>query len=181
MTIDVKRTYLDACIYEFKVDYDLSQVKEFLKKFAFKRDNMFTTFREVDEILQEPELKDFDAFIKNVIVSFSERILKLHSPEIDRSWFQAYDQGAHHQLHIHDPYENRYALIYYLQATEKSSPTFFYMPGHPYITCKEMSVEAETGKIVIFNSFIPHEVLRNEDDTRMIFSCNFILNEDNKI
>ena len=179
--LDVKRTYLPACIYEFKVDYDLTHVKEYLKKFAFKRDSMLTTFLEVEEILQEPELQGFNTFMKNVINSFSKQILGLHSPIIDRSWFQAYDEGAHHQLHIHDPYENRYALIYYLQATEKSSPTFFYMPGHPYITCKEISIPAETNKIVIFNGFIPHEVLRNEDDARMIFSCNFMLDENNKV
>ena len=55
------------------------------------------------------------------------------------------------------------------------------MPGHPYITCKEISIPAETNKIVIFNGFIPHEVLRNEDDARMIFSCNFMLDENNKV
>tara|TARA_R110002020_G_scaffold221527_2_gene429615 strand:+ start:9378 stop:9920 length:543 start_codon:yes stop_codon:yes gene_type:complete len=179
--IDVKRTYFDACIYEFKVDFDSTQVKSYLKNFVFKRDTMLTTFLEVEEILKEPELKDFNEYINNIVVSFSTNILKLHSPEINRSWFQVYDDKSHHQLHIHDTFENRYALIYYLQATEKSSPTTFYMPGHPYIGCKEIEVSAETNKIVIFNSFIPHEVLRNTDNERLIFSCNFKLDENNTV
>ena len=179
--IDVRKSYFEACVYDFEVDYDLSEVKTYIQNLIFKKDVMLTTFLDTENIIEDPNLINFKNFLYEILHSFCDNIIKKKEPYISRSWFQAYDEKASHNLHIHEGQINNFGLLYYLQASEKSSPTIFYMPGHPYIQAEEIHVEAKTNKIVIFPGCIPHEVLKNDDNQRLIFSCNFEVRNENTI
>ena len=55
----------------------------------------------------------------------------------------------------------------------KSSATRFYPPGYPYIVFNEfIDIYPKVGKLVVFPGYLPHEVLPNKDDERLIMSAN---------
>ena len=101
-------------------------------------------------------------WIKNVIVE--SKILR--NPIISDYWLAFYQKGDHTVPHHHQP--TLYAFNYFIKTPKGSSPFVF--------TTSKIEIEPEEGKLVIFPSFLVHEVPKNECDDRVIFAGNLVDN-----
>jgi hypothetical protein len=173
LTID-KRTF-DISFYEMKVDYDLTQVLDYLKLKHMHKENMLTSFFEHKNILQKEELKEFKNHVDTHINIFVRNVLNKNNFTCESSWFQIYEVDSFHPIHIHGVCENEWSLIYYMNATEKSSDTYIYLPGYPYNPGQRKKIKSEINKFVFFPSYLPHEVQPNKDNERVILSANIIV------
>ena len=74
---------------------------------------------------------------------------------------------GHHYNSIH---------VHAIQTSDKSANTNFYPPGWPYVCNEEskISIKPKNNKLIVFPSYLPHEVEINKDKTRLIFSANFM-------
>ena len=106
--------------------------------------------------------------IKEELSDFSKKLNIL----LVETWIQKYQKNNFHDLHIHPGTD--YSFVWYIECTEKSSKTVFFSPGYPYIDKHKLEVYPNSGKLILFSSFIPHHVLPNDDETRLIISGNFI-------
>ena len=97
-------------------------------------------------------------WIKNMIVK--SRILK--DPIISDYWMAFYKKGDYTVPHYHLP--ALYSFNYFIKTPKGSSPFV--------LTTSKVEIEPEEGKLVIFPSFLVHEVPKNECDDRIIFAGN---------
>tara|TARA_B100000073_G_C23326838_1_gene409099 strand:- start:10 stop:513 length:504 start_codon:yes stop_codon:yes gene_type:complete len=109
--------------------------------------------------------------LENIFNSVCGRLNKTRY-NLLHTWIQKYNKKDWHQTHIHNPTEGDYSFIYYIECSDKSSPTTFYTPGHPYIMEDPIHVVAKKGRCVIFKGGIPHEVRPNNDNVRKVVSGN---------
>jgi hypothetical protein len=121
--------------------------------------------------------KQFSDKIKEqTIYSFLEKPIKniLNANfRLDSWWVQKYEKENFHKLHTHGASPNLKSFVLYLNCTEKSSEIVFYQPGHPLIEdCKPIHIKPIKGLLIVFPSYIPHEVLKNKDNERLILSGN---------
>ena len=98
---------------------------------------------------------------------------------IKEYWQQKYGKGDFHDLHCHSVDKPEFSFVYFINASSDSSPTKFFLPGYPYIKVENqgtlqhiIKIDAKIGRLIIFNSFIPHAVDPNKDDEREIISGN---------
>ena len=98
---------------------------------------------------------------------------------IKEYWQQKYRKGDFHDLHCHSVDRPEFSFVYFINASSDSSPTKFFLPGYPYIKIENqgnlqhtIEIEAKIGRLIVFNSFIPHAVDPNKDDDREIISGN---------
>ena len=77
-----------------------------------------------------------------------------------------------HEMHTHGADPFRRSFILYINCTKDSSPVNFFGPGHPLIYSDPIQVKPEPGLLILFPSYLPHEVLPNNDDKRLILSGN---------
>ena len=87
--------------------------------------------------------------------------LPLVCPEV---WGVVYNEGDSTECHSHFP--SVMSFTYYVNAPEGSSPLVF--PG------SGTEVEAQAGKVVVFESRLRHEVPPNKCDGRCVIAGNFI-------
>jgi hypothetical protein len=139
---------------------------------------MLTTFFDVKNILENEKLINLKNHIYEYLEIFTKQIKGKKYFSITESWLQAYRKKDYHSLHVHKPNLNDYSLIFYIQCTKDSSKTIFYAPGHPYVTSPNIKISAEKSKIVFFPGGTPHEVSPNDDEQRIIFSCNFEIKDE---
>jgi hypothetical protein len=116
--------------------------------------------------------KDKKSDIYNIIQEPIEEILKGHSFLLTEWWLQKYKKGNYHELHTHGADPFRRSFILYINCTKDSSPVNFFGPGHPLIYSDPIQVKPEPGLLILFPSYLPHEVLPNNDDKRLILSGN---------
>tara|TARA_S200002703_G_scaffold83918_1_gene72324 strand:+ start:381 stop:923 length:543 start_codon:yes stop_codon:yes gene_type:complete len=166
-----KRTF-DISFYEMEIPFDNTSLIEVIKNTKMEQLQMLTTFEKDNQILQKEEMKDFKNHLFYFLDIFVKKALEKTKFNIINSWFQCYSKDSYHPLHIHGTDPNQWSLIYYIQVSENSSNTEIYGPGHPYIYFLKKIVKPKTNKLVIFPSCLPHEVLKNEDDKRIILSAN---------
>ena len=98
---------------------------------------------------------------------------------IKEYWQQKYHKGDFHDLHCHSVDRPEFSFVYFINASSRSSPTKFFLPGYPYIKIENqgalqhtIKIEAKIGRLIVFNSFIPHAVDPNKDNDREIISGN---------
>jgi hypothetical protein len=112
--------------------------------------------------------KNIDFFLKYILEQ-----LNFSFYEITYCWVQKYNKLNYHDCHIHNA--DGFSFIIYINCSEKSSDTIFYNVGHPYLTLYNYKIKPEIGKCIVFHGAIPHGVLPNEDNERMIVSGNIIM------
>jgi len=173
--IQIKKHFFTYSFVEMIAPFTIKN----LSKIKFKKnknDKMQTTFYHNNAIIEED---DFAEYKQNLIkfINISGEILNFTFDLFSSSWFQKYSNGQHHPLHIHGTQKTMYSLIHYLKVSKKSSTTNFYPPGYPYLGNEQkIKITPENNKIIIFPSWIPHEVEYNNDIVRTIFSANFYVN-----
>ena len=174
-SLEIKRNVFQTIVYEIETDFETSSTLNFVNTIKFNEDKMYTTYYIIEQILKEEGLKDLKHHIEKFIDIFTKNVLEKNTFKITESWIQAYRKNGHHLLHVHRLEKNCFSLIFYLQCTEKSSKTVFFSPGYPYTTRESIKISPKKSKFVIFPGYVPHEVELNEDDKRIIFSCNFFV------
>lgn len=153
--------------------FDNSEVLRFIKNVPMLNEEMMTTFFDNQKnILDNKEISSLSLFIHTHLDIFNKNVLNKQSFTIKNSWFQAYKKNSYHPLHIHGTEENKYSLIFYIQASENSARTIFFCPGYPYTPAMNKYISAKQGKLVLFPSFLPHMVELNNDEERIILSAN---------
>lgn len=174
--VPVKHKHFISSIYELQTHFDYSSELRHIENLKWINKDQLTTFMEDEKnILNKEIFKSLKYHICGYLETFTKDILKLNSFYLDDSWFQAYEKDSFHDMHIHGKGKNEYSLIFYLQVTDNSSSTKFANPGYPYIETDKYYVKPEKGKLVIFNSSIPHSVPPNKDEERIILSANFMV------
>ena len=171
--MQVKRNIFQTVIYEIETEFDNKSTLFFLNSKSFEKDKMLTTFFEKENVLENKNLIDLKDHILNILNIFTKDVIKKTYFNLHASWFQMYKINDYHDLHIHETEENCYSLIFYIQCREESAPTEFFMPGHPYVIGPHFSINPKKSKIVIFPGNVPHQVLLNKDEKRIILSGNF--------
>ena len=173
MSIEIKRNIFQTIVYEIETEFNNLSTLTFVNQTLFDEEKMFTTFHKTKQILNEEGFKDLKNHVMNFIDIFTKNVLQKQKFEITDSWIQAYKKNHHHSLHVHYLEKNYYSLIFYIQCTEESSKTIFFPPGFPYVQSDSIKIIPKKSKFVIFPGYVPHEVEHNQDDQRIIFSCNF--------
>lgn len=173
MEIEIKRHNFVTTVYEIPSEFNSKSTIDFIKKFSFTDSEMLTTFFDSPEILKDERLVDLKNHVYKYITIFVEQIMKQKKFDVKGSWLQAYRKNDFHEMHIHNCKINDYSLIFYIQCTKDSSRTVFSTPGAPYVTAPTVPIEAEKSKFVIFPGSVPHYVTPNQDEERIVLSCNF--------
>ena len=176
MEIEVTKNIFQTIIYDMQTKFDLTSTLSFVKDYSFTKEDMLTTYYDKKNILDNDKLKDLQEHINQCLTVYTNQILTKNKFEITRSWIQCYAEDHYHGLHVHGRELNEHSLIYYLQNSDNSVATTFFQPGHPYCEGPEINILPSPNKIVLFPSFVPHEVKPNKDKDRIIFSANISIN-----
>lgn len=162
ITCNIFESFLEADEKIFKIINNLNYTKY---------QNHSTSFHSDDKELKEL----FIHLYKDWMVSFFLKIRKEKFKELQllSIWCQKYPKKARHGVHVHHENNNYVSFIWYIDCSINSSNTVFYNPGHPHCSYFETEIKPEKNKIVFFDAYIPHEVLKNNDDKRCIISGNF--------
>lgn len=162
-------------LFETK-NFDSTSVKQNIKSLSFLEfTNNLTTFYENNKILDFESFLDLRNHIDNYLNIFTKHVLKKESFTHRNSWFQAYKQNNHHSIHVHGLEAFEYSFVFFIQTSKDSSDIKFYNPGYPYCYYNDHSITPKDNDLVIFNSFLPHEVLPNKDDQRISLAGNIFI------
>jgi len=170
----VNKTSITCNIYESYLEADPKLI-EFVHKLNYKKEQMLTSFDPFN-LKSDQEFKNlFLSLYKDWVVILLRKNLNKEFKELQllSIWCQKYEEGSTHGIHIHHENTNYISFLWYIDCSEKSSSTVFYNPGHPYCSYFEKKMKPEKNKIVFFDSYIPHEVLENNDTKRCVVSGNF--------
>ena len=173
MNLEIKRNIFQTIIYEIETEFNNFSTLSFVNEIKPEEEIMFTTFNNNQQILNEANLKDLKGHVEQFLDIFTKNVLEKNTFKITESWIQTYRKNGHHLLHVHHLEKNSYSLIFYIECTEQSSKTVFFCPGFPYTYNDSIKIIPKKSKFVIFPGHVPHEVEYNQDDQRIIFSCNF--------
>lgn len=112
--------------------------------------------------------------LKKIVNHKLDKIFKENNCYLFDAWIQSYNNNQFHDLHLHP--ESFMSFVWYIDCTDISSETIFFNPGYPYIEKNKLSVKPEKGKLILFDSALPHHALPNKDNQRLIISgnCNLI-------
>jgi len=115
--------------------------------------------------------------LNNLVDDKLKYIFKENNCRLFDTWIQSYQDNQFHDLHLHP--ESFMSFVWYIDCTDKSSETIFYNPGYPYIERNKLHIKPEKGKLILFDSALPHHVLPNKDSQRLVISgnCNKDLNK----
>jgi|TARA_B100000900_G_C20506998_1_gene686302 hypothetical protein len=173
LEIQVNRNIFQTTIYDIQTEFNLDSTLSFIKNYSFDKEDMLTTFYDCKNIFDKSEqLNDFYNHLKQYLTMYTKQILNKNDFKITRSWIQCYAEGHHHGLHAHGREIHEHSLIYYIQCSDDSTSTTFYQPGHPYCEGPEMNISPAKNKMVLFPSYVPHEVKPNKDKSRIVLSAN---------
>ena len=126
-----------------KTDYDLDR-KDFLEYQDYYVKNIFIWYRQqISEILG--------------MINKMEEILP------SKIWFQQYEEGDQHGMHIH-PF-NHWSSVYYLELPNNNYKTKFYNFGE-YGNMEEMEVNVKEGQMITFPCQIKHKSPMIKDGKR---------------
>jgi hypothetical protein len=73
---------------------------------------------------------------------------------------------------VHGLESFEYSFVFYVQTSDDSSEIKFYNPGYPYCYYKDYVFTPYENDLLIFNSYVPHEVLPNNDNQRISLAGN---------
>jgi uncharacterized protein (TIGR02466 family) len=163
-----------------------AKVSAYLKTERAKRDitpspeESVTTsyYRPEASILADAELEELEAVVIDAARAYLEQTLKLppRHLEIERSWINIFQPGAQEAQHAHDG--SLLSCSYYVEAPEdcgcivmpdpigarRSYREFTKTAGSDLLTRREIAVEPQPGRLVMFESWLPHYVQCNKSD-----------------
>ena len=162
----IKTLKFEQKIFLTKINLVKENIEMFKKMKLLKYERNFNNFFKKT---YEDENKKSDIY--NLIQEPIEKIIKTKFA-LHEWWVQKYVKGNYHEMHTHGADPFRRSFILYVDCTKKSSAVNFYGPGHPLIHTDPIQVKPVKGMLILFPSFLPHEVLNNNDDERLILSGN---------
>lgn len=163
-----------------------AKVSAYLKSERAKRDiepspeeSVSTSYyRQAAQILPDAGLDELERFVINAARAFLEKALRLapRRLEIERSWINLFEPGAQEAQHSHDG--SLLSCSYYVEApancgcivvpdpigARRSYREFTKTTGADLLTRKEIAVEPQPGRLVMFESWLPHYVQCNKSD-----------------
>jgi len=135
-------------------------------------------YRPEASILADAGLKELEAVVIDTAKAYLERTLKLppRRLEVERAWINIFEPGAQEAQHSHDG--SLLSCSYYVEAPEgcgcivlpdpigarRSYREFTKTAGSDLLTRREIAVEPQPGRLVMFESWMPHYVQCNKSD-----------------
>lgn len=130
------------------------------------------------QVLSDADLGELERFVIATAATFLERGLRLprRRLEIERSWINVFEPGAQEAQHSHDG--SLFSCSYYVEAPKncgcivmpdpigarRSYREFTKTAGNELPTRREIAVEPQPGRLVMFESWLPHYVQCNKSD-----------------
>jgi uncharacterized protein (TIGR02466 family) len=135
-------------------------------------------YRPEASIVADAGLEELEAVVIDAAKAYLERALKLppRRLEIERSWINIFEPGAQEAQHAHDG--SLLSCSYYVEAPDdcgcivfpdpigarRSYRQFTKTAGGDLLTRPEIAVDPKPGRLVMFESWIPHYVQCNKSD-----------------
>ena len=129
-------------------------------------------------ILADADLKELEALVIGVAKAYLEQTLQLppRRLEIERAWINIFKPGDQEAQHTHDG--SLLSCSYYVEAPEncgciefpdpigerRGYREFTHTVGRNLLTRREIAVEPQPGRLVMFESWLPHAVQCNKSD-----------------
>jgi uncharacterized protein (TIGR02466 family) len=130
------------------------------------------------QVLADASLRELEEFVLAQAAAFFEKALKLPARrlEIERSWINVFKPGAQEAQHSHDG--SLLSCSYYVEApkdcgcivvpdpigSRRTHREFTKTTGTSLPTRREIAVEPQPGRLVMFESWLPHYVQCNKSD-----------------
>jgi uncharacterized protein (TIGR02466 family) len=130
------------------------------------------------QVLADANLLELEQFVLATARTFLENALKLppRRLEIERSWINVFKPGAQEAQHSHDG--SVLSCSYYVEAPKdcgcivmpdpigarRSYREFTKTVGSDLLTRRDIAVEPQPGRLVMFESWLPHYVQCNKSD-----------------
>jgi uncharacterized protein (TIGR02466 family) len=130
------------------------------------------------QVLADAGLDELEEFVMGAARTFLEQRLLLppRRLEIERSWINVFEPGAQEAQHAHDG--SLLSCSYYVEAPKncgcivmpdpigarRSYREFTKTAGSDLLTRREIAVEPQPGRLVMFESWLPHYVQCNKSD-----------------
>lgn len=146
--------------------------------------NGYTSYSSTSNILELENLSELLSFIANSVNQIHNR-LELSVPiKLINSWFSIGRKNSMHERHNHLP--STWSGVYYVQANNNDGNITFFnehlKSNWPFsetsienvLTRQIFTIQPETGLMLIFPSYLEHQVhLNNTDNERIAISFNF--------
>ena len=129
------------------------------------------------QVVSAAELNDLEQFVIGAARTFFEALrLPARRFEIERSWINVFKPGAQEAQHSHDG--SLLSCSYYVEAPKncgcivmpdpigarRSHREFTKTAGNDVLTRRDIAVEPQPGRLVMFESWLPHYVQCNKSD-----------------
>jgi uncharacterized protein (TIGR02466 family) len=162
------------------------KVSAYLKSESAKRtvapspeESVATSFyRREASILADAGLEELEAIVFSTAKAYLERTLNLppRKLEIEHAWINLFEPGAQEGQHTHDG--SLLSCSYYVEAPEncgcivfpdpigarRSYREFTQTAGQELLNRRDIAVEPQPGRLVMFESWMPHYVQCNKSD-----------------
>lgn len=135
-------------------------------------------YRREASILTDADLEELEAVVLSTGKAYLERTLQLPSRrlEVEHAWINVFEPGAQEGQHTHDG--SLLSCSYYVEAPENCGRIVFPDPidarrsyreftqavGPGWLTRREVTIEPRPGRLVMFESWMPHYVQCNKSD-----------------
>ena len=135
-------------------------------------------YKQAAQVLADANLVELEQFVLATARTFLENALKLppRRLEIERSWINVFKPGAQEAQHSHDG--SVLSCSYYVEAPKdcgcivmpdpigarRSYREFTKTTGTDLLTRRDIAVEPQPGRLVMFESWLPHYVQCNKSD-----------------
>lgn len=163
-----------------------AKVVAYLRSEAAKRDVELSPEESVStsyykpwaQVLRDADLRELEQLVIGAATTFLEKALRLprRRLEIERSWINVFKPGAQEAQHSHDG--SLLSCSYYVEAPKdcgcivmpdpigarRSYREFTKTAGNDLATRREIAVEPQPGRLVMFESWLPHYVQCNKSD-----------------
>jgi uncharacterized protein (TIGR02466 family) len=129
------------------------------------------------QVVSVAELHELEQFVIGAARTFFEALrLPARRVEIERSWINVFKPGAQEAQHSHDG--SLLSCSYYVEAPKncgcivmpdpigarRSHREFTKTAGNDVLTRRDIAVEPQPGRLVMFESWLPHYVQCNKSD-----------------
>ncbi len=130
------------------------------------------------QVLDDADLVELERFVIDATRTFLEEALRLprRQLEIERSWINVFEPGAQEAQHSHDG--SLLSCSYYVEAPKncgcivmpdpigarRSYRQFTKTIGSDVLTRTDIAIEPQPGRLVMFESWLPHYVQCNKSD-----------------
>jgi uncharacterized protein (TIGR02466 family) len=162
------------------------KVSQYLQSERAKRDidpspeeSVATSYYKHDvQVVSVAELHELEQFVIGAARTLLEKTLRLPARrlEIERSWINVFKPGAQEAQHSHDG--SLLSCSYYVEAPKncgcivmpdpigarRSHREFTKTAGSDVLTRRDIAVEPQPGRLVMFESWLPHYVQCNKSD-----------------